>query len=281
MQKILFPTDFSEAANHAFSYALRVADAIKASIIVFHAYEIPAVGRALPHTLAEFYESIKLEEFKNYEDHIPVLEQIGKDLDLSHISVQYVLEGGHPKSAIIRQAKKERADLIVMGTTGSSGLREVFIGSIAGEIMENAPCPVLAIPQQATFDGAFDAIAFATDYKGEHKEAIHWLMDWAKQFDTTLHIFHVDTSHTEDIAPKMPRFSESFKKYNNLIFSVVDANYVEEGISQFVQEHKIDMLAMVIHQRSPLREFFTYSFTKQMSYHLQTPIISIPADMVN
>ncbi|MEL6274345.1 MAG: universal stress protein, partial [Bacteroidota bacterium] len=42
MQRILFPTDFSDAANHAFSYALRVAQVLNAKIIVFHAYEMPS-----------------------------------------------------------------------------------------------------------------------------------------------------------------------------------------------------------------------------------------------
>ncbi|MEL6143627.1 MAG: universal stress protein, partial [Bacteroidota bacterium] len=138
MQRILFPTDFSDAANHAFSYALRVAQVLNAKIIVFHAYEMPSLGRALPHTLAEFYESIKLEEFKNYEDNIPVLEKVAKELNLTEINVQYVMEGGIPKSAIIRQAKKDAVDLIIMGTTGASGFKEVFLGSVAGEVMENA-----------------------------------------------------------------------------------------------------------------------------------------------
>ena len=75
--KILFPTDFSKAADHAFIYALKVADKIGGEITTVHVYDVPHVRAAhLRHTMSKVYDSIALEQFENYKDHIPHLREI-------------------------------------------------------------------------------------------------------------------------------------------------------------------------------------------------------------
>lgn len=278
MNTILFPTDFSKAANKAFIYALALADATGARVVTMHSYELPNLRRSnLQHTMAEVYESINLETFQNYRDSVPALRTIAEENGFSAVSVQHVLVEGRTTHSIIRQAKKDKADLIVMGTTGASGLKEVFLGSVAGEIMEDAPCPVLGVPIAAVFDAGLKKIAFGTNFQKEEIAAINWLASWAKVINAQLEVVHIDLAHTEELSPRMPDWSAKFSNHHHLAFHVEDAMDFELGITNFMEKTKADILATVIHKRNFIQEFFNFSKTKTLAYHLENPILAIPA----
>ncbi len=279
MQKILFPTDFSESADHAFIYALEIAKALDAEIITLHVYRLPDIkGVILPNTLNEIYESINLEEFETYRDNIPHLHKIAEDRGLGNVQVRHILKKvDHTVDSIIEVANKEAVDLIVMGTKGAGGLKEVFIGSVAGEILENANCPTLAIPQEAVFKGKIDQIAITTDFKEEEKAAIRKVIDFAKPFNAQVHCINVDTAHSEFYLKRMDKLRKEFEGAPNINFMVLDGYYMEEEISNYVETHYIDILAMVTHKRNFIQELFSYSHAKKLSYHSTTPILSIQA----
>ena len=212
MKKILFPTDFSPAADHAFIYALKLAKQMNADITTLHCYELPALkGSHLPRTIREVYDSICMEEFENYRDNVPHLHEIAEKAGLGTVPINHVMQEGEAIFNIVRHAKREEVDLIVMGTTGASGMKKVFLGSIASEVMENAPCPVLAIPKQAQFDGEIDHVAFATQYKNEEVKALQWLSNWPAIKGAYIHCVHVDLLHIEELVHKMETFSHHFK----------------------------------------------------------------------
>ena len=282
MKKILFPTDFSPVADHAFIYALKLAHQIGASITTLHCYELPALKSShLPRTTRQIYETMSLEEFANYKDNVPHLRAIAEQTGLTSIPLDHVMKEGEAIFNIIRMAKVDKFDLIVLGTTGASGIKKIFLGSVAAETMENAPCPVLAIPEKAVFDGVIDQVAFTTDYKEEEVRALKWLANWPPMHDANIHCLHVDLKHTDDLTNRMDIFSGNFTGQKNVGFSVVDHTHFEKAIVQFIAEKKIDLLAMVIHKRNFLKELFTYSFTKSLSYHLTTPILAIPESAIH
>ena len=277
MKKILFPTDFSPAADHAFIYALKLAKQIDAEITTLHCYELPALkGSHLPRTMREVYDSMNLEEFENYRDNVPHLRKIAEEAGLESVNISHIMQEGEAIYNIVRTARNEKVDLIVMGTTGASGLKKIFLGSVAAEVMENAPCPVLAIPKKAMFDGEIDRIAFATDYKEEEIKALHWLANWPAIKGADIHCVHIDLQHLEGLARRMVTFSKNFTEYRHLRFDVVDHTHFEKAITEFLDAKQIDMLAMVIHHRNFFKELFGYSHTKALAYHLTTPILAIP-----
>lgn len=281
MKNILFPTDLSPAAEKAFIYALHLAEKIDARITTLHVYRKPEVKGMLPRTLSDFYESYDLDEFENYKDALPPLREIQEANDFAHVKVAHLLKPGSKiVPSILEVAKEEAADLIVMGTTGASGLREIFLGSIAGEVLENAHCPVIAIPISAEFDGQIDQLAFTTTYKEEEKKALEKVISIVDVFRPQIHCINVDLSHTESLTHKMDQFKLGIENRGNIHFHVLEGNDVKEVITGFLEKNKIDVLAMVTHKRGFLEELFTYSRTKMMSYHAQTPILSIPAHIL-
>lgn len=279
MPTILFPTDFSDAATRAFVYALQLADRIDAKIITLHVFEKPDISGLthVPRSLEEFYNTIDLYEFANYKDAVPVLDKIQDDRGLNHLSVVHTLYEGNTEATILERAVAENADFIVMGTTGARGLKEIILGSVAGEVLENAACPVLAIPEQAVFDGKIDNIAFTTAFQPQEKKGLEKVLQLFEAFTPTVHCVNVDLAHTEEYHHRMDVFSADFAENANIAFHVLDGTDFQRVLTDFLEDMEIDIVAMVTEKRSFLEELFHYSKTKALSYHSRTPILSLPA----
>ncbi len=279
--KILFPTDFSGAADHAYIYALRLADVLGAEINIVHVYDLPSLKAAhLPNTVAQVYDQITFESFENFKDHIPHLREIAARENLSHVVCHHSLINSVKSGVvqtIVRTADKLNTDFIVMGTTGASGFKEVFLGSVAAEVLENSTCPVLAVPNNALFDGSIDRIAFATEYREEDKSTLKTAATFAGWFDAELHVVHVDVSHTENYTARIYKFLNEVDDLPAVKPHVIDDNNVEHGLTEFLHEFGIDILAMRIKKRNFIQELFTYSMTKKMSNHLHVPILGLHA----
>ena len=279
MKKILFPTDFSEAANHAFIYALHFADAIDASITLLHVYRKPdADPIKLPPNMQAFQDNFDLHEFENYKDAIPPVTKLVKEQRFTTMPIYDVFEAGENiLDPILQVVRRDEIDLVIMGTTGAHGLKEVFLGSVAGELLENADCPVLAVPSEAVFDGKLDRIAFATTFTDTEKKALLRIEDLAKRFGADVYCVNVDTAHTHFYHQRMQKLKEEMGEKPNLHFDVLDGSYVYEELITYLKKQDIDVLAMVTHRRTFLQELFNYSKTKMMSYHSQTPVLSYQA----
>jgi nucleotide-binding universal stress UspA family protein len=276
MKKILFPTDFSESAHNAFSYTLRIADKWGASITVLHVFQKPEIRSLyVPKALEDFYKSYDLQQFANFKDKIPVLNNLAEEKGYGHISINYALkEGDNEVDLIISFAESEGFDQIIMGTTGAGFLKEVFLGSIAGEVLENASCPVLAVPAEAQFDGKIDHMAFASDFSDYSLQQLPHAISFAHTFLAKLHVLNVDTSHTAEFSQKVAKIKEDYLKEPNLTIEILSGNDISETLSNYLQQNSIDFLLMATHKRNWLAEMFQYSRTKNMAVHSKVPVMA-------
>ncbi len=138
---ILVPTDFSEHADHALSYAVELAAALDATLHLVHAISIgmpglPEMGVAYGAMVMESTTKAAQEELEaratRYRDRVAV--------------APVRIEIGDAREVIDQIAKLIDADLIIMGTHGRRGLRRMLLGSVAETVVRTAPCPVLAVP---------------------------------------------------------------------------------------------------------------------------------------
>ncbi|MCB0636104.1 MAG: universal stress protein [Lewinella sp.] len=278
MKTILFPTDFSDAASRAFIYTLHLARKLEARVITLHVFQRPDISGLMhiPRGLEELYNSIDLYEFENYRDAVPVLDGIQRDKGFTDIEVVHTIHEGKTIDTILARARAEEAGLIVMGTTGARGLKELLLGSVAGEILENASCPVLAVPEQAVFDGRLNRIAFTTSFQEEEFRAIDRLLDLFKPFDPVVDIVNVDLAHTEAHNRRMDQLRQTYATYEKVDFHVLEGTDLQPTLTAFLEQQRTDLVAMVTHKRNFLAELFQYSRTKAMSYHSHIPVLSFP-----
>jgi universal stress protein A len=135
IQKILCPVDFSTHSQPALAYAKALARAFNGSVTIMH-----VAPDLLPIPMAEVgYAPIELEaEFQSSKERLDKIECEGVDCK-KHLTQ------GFPAEEIVRFAKQENFDLIVMPTHGRTGLKRLLMGSVAEHVMRESPCPVLAV----------------------------------------------------------------------------------------------------------------------------------------
>ena len=146
VSKILVPTDGSETAGKAIGYAVDLAKQLKASVIVlsvidnrsFIAQTVPAVDT--PIHVTEPLQDYLGEAAKEYA------REIERLCDESGVHSETVITTGHPVEAIVKEAKRSQADLIVMGSHGRSAFAASVLGSVAyGVIHNETKVPVLIV----------------------------------------------------------------------------------------------------------------------------------------
>ena len=142
IRKILCPTDFSPNSEHALLYGIALASAYQAQLKLLHVVELPVIAAADYYTGMGFTPE-EVGRFKEAAGE--QLENRLKEIQKEYTNATCELASGTPFVEIIRVAKDDTSDLIVLGTHGRSGLAHMLIGSVAEKIVRKAPCPVLTV----------------------------------------------------------------------------------------------------------------------------------------
>ena len=139
-KKILCPTDFSDASQHALQYAMDFAVKLGASVEVLHVYQLPIY--AFPDGAVIPRAELTTEILNAAQEHV---ERIVEKLKGSGVEVSSKLVEGVPHSEIEREAAAVGADLVVMGTHGRTGLSHMLLGSVAERVLRTSKVPVLTV----------------------------------------------------------------------------------------------------------------------------------------
>jgi nucleotide-binding universal stress UspA family protein len=141
IKRILLPTDFSACSATATKYACELATRFDAELHLLHTLEVhlsstPGFGMGL--TLPQYVHESRAAAEKALAGVLDRQWAVGRKV------VQAVVEGS-PKVEIVRYARTQEIDVIVLATHGRTGLAHVLIGSVAESVVRTAPCPVLTV----------------------------------------------------------------------------------------------------------------------------------------
>lgn len=142
IRRILHPTDFSSASRPALQRAIGLARESRAELLLLHvvAPVMPVVGEG--YIPPQTYEAIETAARKGAQKKLDALAARARK---ASVRARTLLAEGSSHERIISVAKSQRADLIVMGTHGRSGLVRLIIGSVASRVISGAPCPVMTV----------------------------------------------------------------------------------------------------------------------------------------
>jgi nucleotide-binding universal stress UspA family protein len=142
IRRIVHPSDFSRASGAAFTRAVDMAKANRAELLVVHVLTpvMPMVGDG--YVSPKVYEEIEATSRAHAQAQLDRLLSKAKK---AGVRVKGLLMEGVPHEQITRVARSRRADLVVIGTHGRTGLAKFFLGSVAGRVVSTAPCPVLTV----------------------------------------------------------------------------------------------------------------------------------------
>ena len=140
IRRILVPVDFSEHAEAVVDWAAHLAEEHGSQIVLLHVYHLPVEFRQVEgaYLPADFWTSMK-DAAKDE------LTQYGERLRERGLDVKEVTREGYPATAIEEEIEEIKADLVIIGSRGRTGLAHLLLGSIAERVVQKARCPVLTV----------------------------------------------------------------------------------------------------------------------------------------
>jgi nucleotide-binding universal stress UspA family protein len=275
MKKIIVPLDFSATSLNAFTYALHLAKKIRAEIITVHIHEIEI------NSTVEFYDFLwanyeisELSEFENYKSNVPKLREIAEKFQLSDIQISHILEQGIAADAITALAKKEKADYIVMGTNGASGVKELFLGSLTEKIINNAFTPVLAIPPHGVYN-KIRKILFLTKFDAADKPILDKAVKFASLFKAPVEVLQLGADRHDFEQPILKDWKKKYLQ-QAVNFNILDTNDVEKSVLGFIKLNHIDLAIMSAHHKNLFERLFVFSLASKMAFHSTVPVLAFP-----
>lgn len=275
MNTILVPTDFSDIAKNATDVAANLAKRIGANILLLHVVEDSSVASV--HYTGEL-------AMPGIEDRMYIyklIETAKREFDAirdNHKEVKFedVIRVGNPYYSVQDMIKEYNVDIVVMGTTGATGAKEIFIGSNAEKIVRHAKCPVLTIHGPVK-NYEINNIAFATGLQDAQGDHIKFVKTIEQYFDVKTHIVRVNTPNNFqtdiDSIRELNEYAQEsgIKNYDVRVYNDVTE---EEGIIHFADEIDADLIVMATHGRKGLAHLIAGSIAEEVVNHTKRPVLT-------
>ncbi|CAH1000703.1 hypothetical protein LEM8419_01837 [Neolewinella maritima] len=276
---ILVPTDFSKVALSAYCYALRLADALDASIDLM--YSIPPTTTSPGYgTFINTLTSVLHEEAQG--DLNAFLQQgISRVNDsLRHVPrVSTYVKVGDLRFAIRRHVEQEHNQLIVMGTAGRHDAWDDFLGTNASYLASRAPCPVLVIPPGTVYKD-IESICFATDLNDIGTFQAGKVLRALRPFQPKLEFLHIRTDDQEVTDYNVDLLRDVFDRPETGMrasFTNRKAEDVVGAIFAFASERHCDLVVMHRPDRPWFERLLRRSNTGEAVQRARLPLLIIPA----
>jgi nucleotide-binding universal stress UspA family protein len=273
METILVPTDFSEAADNAVNYAVRLAKHFDARIILLNVFSVPyAVHEPLfqQDLIPVFSEAskAKLRETKN---------RIHKSID-NRIRIECVSECSTVFESIASVASEKDADLIVMGIVGEAGnFKARVVGSTAITVARKLDIPTFIIPQGVKYE-PIKKITFACDLEGtEDSDLIYVVRLFCKIFEAELEIVNIGSPMEKVSSDKALTYLFIEDKLQNMRHNIYHVNGEDAAaeLENYFKSYPTDLVALSPKKHGLFYNIFHHSITNTLAFHLKKPILSI------
>lgn len=275
MKTILVPYDFSEQAENAYEFAKGLAKKTRAHLKLIHILEIPTMTSiGTMGTVDPAYGIDKIyviELIEKRKQQLAAIEAEHNDADFK-LSTKLVF--GNPYAGITQEVSEFDANLIVMGSKGSSGLEELLIGSNTEKVVRNASCPVITIKDKRNVEDIKN-IVFASDFTKSSTKIINKLKKLSTALNAKLCLVKINTpsmfENSRDSLRSMQEFIEEHGLLNTKT-DIYNSASEEEGIIQYAEDINADMIAMATHGRTGFLHLLSGSIAEDVVNHAKRPV---------
>ncbi|MEX0289193.1 MAG: universal stress protein [Flavobacteriaceae bacterium] len=279
MKNILLPTDFSENAWNAIFTALKLYSNIACKFYLLNAYEpntLNLLGRKSQERLGIIYDSLAQHSQLELEKVLGYLEEHHQNTGHSFetISVAETLE-----EAVEETVTSKDIDLIVMGTQGATGAKEVFMGSNTVKLLKSVKSvPILVVPSGHDFK-SLKTFAFSTDFnKSYSKFELKTMLELAKHWQTKIQILHVavEFALNEQQKVNQEQLKERLKEVGMVIKNIEFEANVAHSLQNYLSENRVDLMALIRYQHSFWEKIIREAVVKKLSFHAKVPLLILP-----
>tara|TARA_R110000868_G_scaffold332840_2_gene593794 strand:+ start:396 stop:1247 length:852 start_codon:yes stop_codon:yes gene_type:complete len=277
MNSILFPTDYSKNAKHAFQFAKMMAKAQQAKLILLYAYELPIVAPSSAFTSREQTMTAIDHDLRNAaHQHMKLYTD---ELDITQEKYAVLIEEGNTAKVISNCCSQYDINLVVMGTKGKTNNRDFIIGSITEKLIKKTQIPVLAIPELAEMR-PFKKVVFATDLLYNSSQELKRVIDFAKLNNSSLTFLHIQTNAKNE-NNELNNLKEIIaqNKEHDLTFKTIGSDTIVHGIESQLKESQTDLLILSNHTKSLFEKLFHRSISKQILLHSKVPLLILSKEV--
>ncbi|WP_372767673.1 universal stress protein [Lutibacter sp.] len=275
MKTIICAIDYTKNAVTAIKYAHEISSKLEANLLVIHVYKLPMM---LGLEFDIFYDELEKTTLKKYNSKLKKFcrKHLGKELDEMNINTD-AFEALSIAQGILSKATEHKAFMIVIGMKKESALEDLFMGNTTINLIEKAPCPILAIPENAT-SKKLKTIVYATDFEEEDIGAIYKVSQIAKKFNAKIKVVHIDKVINGDGNIKMEWFKEMVLQkvtYKKIEFKVLFSEEIFNTLKNYLDSNHIDLVAMLEREKSGfLKKLFHRDLVKEMESFGEIPLLS-------
>ncbi|MFD2724691.1 universal stress protein [Hyunsoonleella rubra] len=275
MENILLLTDFSESSINAMRYALQLLKEDQCNFYVLHVQSSASYTTDDLMTLgnSSIYDSI-VKKSKNRL--MKLVERLKDELGNKNFNYQIIVDFDALIDSVKQVIISKNIDLIVMGTNGVTGAKEVVFGSNTINVIRKVDCPTLAIPEAYGYKKPNDVLLPLDLQDSLRGSAFMKIIKFTTDYAKTLHILRIisdsegSVKQKEDLENINIFLKETDHKYHKI--QNVPMHY---AVSCYSQTHNINLITLLVQKESFFERFFTGSTTTQISNKMEAPLLII------
>ncbi|MFZ9847916.1 MAG: universal stress protein [Flavobacteriales bacterium] len=271
MKKLLVPTDFSTFSLNALGVAADIAKKAKAEVILLHIVDYPIAA----HHLEDFLETETGKELtkKINQQFLEVLQlKSMQGVNIStHVHYNSMIKGIH------HFADKEKVDVIVMGSHGHNKMNDYVFGSNTEKLLRLTDYPLIIV-KEAVIDFSINTLVLCSDFSETSVKSFAKIKPLVEVFHPEIHLLKVITRGNFDTSKNTNMLMNNFAKnahMSGFYSDIITAESVEEGIADYCNEVKPELLVMETHGRTGVAHMVLGSIAENVINKTKQPVLSL------
>ncbi len=261
MNKILVPVDFSDASSNALSYAIQLFGGSNVEITLLHIFGARSSGALLMKNI----DGVLEKDARNRMDEL--IRNFQKEYP--DIVLKSRIVNNYAVSTIVALGDSGNYDFIVMGTKGASGLKEVFVGSIAGGVMSKTSAPVIVVPADHTFRSLEKIVFAVSDHPFSDDKVVEPLRKIATMHKSKIKVLHIADKKT----PQIEKALAAIEDLNPSIDYAFGTGDVNKDLKEYLKTDFSGLVCLIRGKRGFLDRLFKKSVTLKQTFDSPVPLL--------
>lgn len=272
MKHVLVPVDFSEDSVNALDMAVHYANQMDYNVRLLHVIK-DAVFYQRNFALSNLVDVKNERVIQNLKKIISQYKPKVKN------EIDFRIRSGKVYNEIANQAKYGEAELIVIGTHGTSGFEELWLGSNAYKVVNNSPCPVLSV-RNSYRRHQINRIVLPIDDTPETRQKVPYTARIAKQFNAIVYILQVTETKKDSVRERINDYANQVSKFfqnNDIDFEneFIHGNNLTDMAIDYALRKDADLISIMTEQSESTKNIWLGPYAQQMVNHSPVPVLSI------
>jgi nucleotide-binding universal stress UspA family protein len=275
MKTLVVPTDFSSVSVNAMNYAVDMAQAINAGIVLLHVYNVPVSFTDSPVSPVT---TVSVEEMKRTsEERLQELKKNLVTVTAGKVEVFTEARLGDTIEELTSICKSVEPLAIIMGSHGATGLERMIMGSTTLTAVRQLRCPVIVVPPGTTYHG-IKKIGLACDFENiVQSTPVEYIKNIVREFGADLYVLNVQDIDQDELEDTIMDTA-----YLDAMLEDVRPKYVQltgkdvvESINSFAEHNNLDLVMVIPKKHRFIDSLFHKSQSRELISHSHIPIVSI------